>query len=154
MSVKNFCPVLDYMINDDKLRITSAVLAVIGLIVSAYLTWAKLTHTPVICGGSSECQTVNDSPFAEIGGIPISLLGMGAYIVILGLLYLESRGDFWAENSKLILFGITLIGVLYSAYLTYLEVAVIYAICPYCVISAVVMLFLFIIAIVRLVQDT
>lgn len=142
------------MIDDKKLRITSAVLAVIGLIDSAYLTWSKLTHTPVICGGSSKCQTVNDSQYAEIGGIPISLLGMGAYLVILGLLYLENRGDFWTENSKLIFFGITLIGVLYSAYLTYIEVAIIYAICPYCVVSAVVMLFLFIIAIVRLVQDT
>ncbi len=142
------------MIKDKKLRITSAVLAVIGLIDSFYLTWAKLTHTPVICGGSSECQTVNDSLYSEIAGIPISLLGVGAYIVILGFLYMENKGDFWAEYSRMLLFGITLIGVLYSIYLTYIEVAVIYAICPYCVVSAVVMLFLFIIAIVRLVQDT
>jgi uncharacterized membrane protein len=141
------------MINDERLRLVSAILAVIGLLDSLYLTWAKLTHTAVICGGSSECQTVNDSPYAEIAGIPISLLGMGAYIVILVLLYLDKRGRFWDEYSKIFVFGITLAGVLYSAYLTFIEVAVIYAICPYCVVSAVVMLLLFIIAIVRLVQS-
>lgn len=140
------------MIEDSKLRIIAAILAVIGLLDSLYLTWAKLTHTAVICGGSTECQTVNDSPYAEIAGIPISLLGMGAYIVILGLLYLENRGEIWAEYSRMFLFGITLVGVLYSAYLTYIEVAVIYAICPYCVVSAVVMLLLFVIAIIRLVR--
>lgn len=141
------------MVNEDKLRLASGILAVIGLIDSLYLTWAKLTHSAVICGGSTECQTVNDSPYAEIAGIPISLLGMGAYIAILGLLYLESRGDFWREYSRMFLFGITLVGVLYSAYLTFIEVAVLYAICPYCVVSAVVMLLLFIIAVVRLVQS-
>lgn len=140
------------MIEDSKLRTIAAILAVIGLLDSLYLTWAKLTHTAVICGGSTECQTVNDSPYAEIAGIPISLLGMGAYIVILGLLYLENRGEIWAEYSRMFLFGITLVGVLYSAYLTYIEVAVIYAICPYCVVSAVVMLLLFVIAIIRLVR--
>lgn len=141
------------MINDDKLRLVSAILAVIGFFDSLYLTWAKLTHSAVICGGSAECQTVSDSPYSEIAGIPISLLGVGTYIAILVLLYLEKRGGFWTEYSKIFLFGITLAGVLYSAYLTFIEVAVLYAICPYCVVSAIVMLLLFIIAIVRLVRS-
>jgi len=141
------------MVKDSWLRVSSIILAVIGFFDSLYLTWAKLTHSEVICGGSAECQTVSNSSYAEIAGVPISLLGMGSYIVILALLFLETRAGFWQEYSKMILFGITLAGVLYSAYLTFIEVAVLYAICPYCVVSAVVMSLLFILSIIRLIYD-
>lgn len=134
------------------LRLISIILAVIGLLDSAYLTWVKIAHTEVYCGGSGDCQTVADSIYAEVAGIPIALFGMGAYLAILVLLYLEGRDDFWRQNSPLLIFGITLAGTLYSIYLTYIEIAVIYAICPYCVVSAVVMALLFIIAIVRMVR--
>jgi uncharacterized membrane protein len=79
---------------------------------------------------------------------------MGAYIAIIILLYLERQKGFWYANAPLIIFGITLAGTLYSAYLTYIEVAVLYAICPYCVVSAIVMVLLLIIAIIRLVRGT
>lgn len=135
----------------DYLKIGSYLLAGIGLLDSLYLTWVKLAHAQVYCGGSSQCDTVNNSPYAEVAGIPVALLGMGAYLAVIVLLYLESRSGFWRENAKLIVFGISLAGVLYSAYLTYLEIAVIHAICPYCVVSAVVMLLLFGLSIIRLV---
>lgn len=41
-----------------------------------------------------------------------------------------------------------MVGVLYSAYLTYLELFVIHEICPWCVASALVMVALFVLAIV------
>ena len=41
------------------------------------------------------------------------------------------------------LFGITLFGFLYSLYLTYIELFVIFAICPFCVVSAIVMSVMF-----------
>ena len=142
------------MVIDRYLRWASYLLAAIGLIDSAYLTWVKITHTEVYCGTSGECQTVSNSPYAEIAGIPIALFGMGAYLALLILFYLEGRQGFWSDNSPLIVFGITLAGTLYSIYLTYIEVAVLYAICPYCVVSAVVMVLLFIIAIIRLVRGS
>ena len=52
-----------------------------------------------------------------------------------------------------LIFGISLVGVLYSAYLTYIEIAVIYAICPFCVISAIVLLGIFTISTVRLFRN-
>lgn len=140
--------------NNHRLRIFSVILAVIGLIDSIYLSWEKIFHVEVFCGGSGDCQTVANSPYSEIAGIPIAYLGVGVYIVIIALLYLEGRGTFWRQNSPLIIFGITLAGTIYSIYLTYLEIAVIYAICPYCVISAVVMTLLFIVAIIRLFRDS
>ena len=136
------------------LRNLSYLVAIIGLLVSGYLTWVKFAHAEVFCGGSGECQTVANSPYAEVAGVPIALFGMGAYLVIIVLIFLEKRGDFWRLNSPLLIFGITLAGTIYSAYLTYLEIAVIHAICPYCVISAIAMTILFILAILRLVQGS
>jgi uncharacterized membrane protein len=72
-------------------------------------------------------------------------------LVLIILLYLEQQKGFWSANAPLLIFGITLAGTLYSVYLTYIEIAVLYAICPYCVLSAIVMVLLFIIAIIRLV---
>ena len=133
-------------------RWASIVVAVIGLIDSIYLSYVKIANTEVYCGGSSACDTVNNSPYAELAGIPIAYLGLLAYIVILILLLVEDRGDFWGEYSPLIVFGMTLAGSLYSIYLTYIEVAVLKAICPYCVVSAIAMLLLLIFSIVRLYQ--
>lgn len=141
------------MFNDDKLQAASFILVGIGLVDSLYLTWAKLTHSEVVCGGIGECQTVNNSPYSEIGGVPIALLGMGAYFVLLTLLYLETLGGFWLEYSRMFIFGISLAGVLYSAYLTFIEISVLQAICLYCVVSAIVMLLLFFLSIMRLMQD-
>jgi uncharacterized membrane protein len=140
------------MTSDGKLKLASILIAMVGLADAIYLSWSKLTQKQVFCGTSSQCETVNNSPYSEIGGVPIALLGLGAYLLILFLLYLENRGGFWRENSPLILFGITLVGVLYSAYLTYIEVAVLRAICPYCVVSAVAMTALFGVTLIRLVR--
>lgn len=132
------------------LRLSKFFVASVGLIVSLYLTWVKLAHTEIFCAGSSDCQTVNSSPFAEIAGVPIAILGVGAYLTILVLLYLERRDGFWKGNSILLIFGISLIGMLYSVYLTYIEIAVLRAICPYCVVSAIAMVLLLGLTIVRL----
>lgn len=139
------------MIPNNKLRIASAILALIGLVDALYLTGIKLTHTEAACiQGLGDCQTVNTSRYAEIQGIPVALLGALAYLAILFVLYLESKSAFVNENGSLMVFGIGLTGTLFSAYLTYLELAVIHAICPFCVLSAICMLTIFILSIVSL----
>ncbi len=121
------------------------VLAAVGLIDSIYLTIAKLLHSQAMCiQGLGDCWTVNNSPYSQIGGIPVAIFGACSYLAILVLLSLQNRSGFWQSNSSLLVFGITLFGVLYSAYLTYIEVAVLKAICPFCVLSATVMGILFI----------
>lgn len=138
------------MASDYRLRLWSYIFTGIGVAVSAYLSWVEIAHTQVFCGGSNQCETVANSPYAKIYGFPIAFLGLGAYLVIISLLTLEKRGVFWIQNSPLIIFGMTLVGTLYSAYLTYLEFAVIHAVCPYCIVSAIAMTLLFLISIVRL----
>ena len=139
--------------SDSRLRSISIILATVGLLDSIYLTWVKLGNRYAICGPIGDCESVNSSPYAEIAGIPIAVLGAAAYLLIIVLLYLEQRGGFWSEYGSMLVFGLTLVGVLYSGYLTYLELFVIRAICPYCVLSAIVLVLLFAIAILRLVNN-
>lgn len=135
------------------LRSIMMVLSIIGLVDSLYLYIIKITNNKNLClQGIGDCWSVNISRFSEIAGVPISLLGAGAYLTLIILIFLEGRYSFFEQNSPLLIFGITLFGVIYSLYLTYIEIYVIKAICPFCVISAVVMVFLFALAISHLVK--
>ncbi len=136
----------------NKIKLMTFIAGGIGLLDALYLSWSKLFHQQVICGTYKGCETVNSSPYAEIGGIPIALLGAGAYIVILGMLYMEDRSPFWRDNGPLGIFVVSLAGTLYSAYLTYIEVAVIHAICLYCVVSAIAMTVVFALTLMRLIS--
>jgi uncharacterized membrane protein len=137
---------------DRNLRIALGVLSVIGLLDSAYLAYIKLANATASCAGIGDCDAVNSSQYAEIFGIPIALLGAGAYLAMLVLLFMERRGKFWRDQTPLLLFVLTLIGVLYSAYLTYVEVAILHAICPYCVLSAIVLVIMFAISVYRFIK--
>jgi uncharacterized membrane protein len=87
---------------------------------------------------------VNASRYAYLGPIPIALLGLGAYIVIALLSLIPAREDrVWPD---LAIFGLSLIGGLYSLYLTYIELFVLYAVCWWCAISAILILLILITA--------
>jgi len=137
----------------NKLRLVSIILSIAGLVDALYLTWIKFTNNYSLCiQGVGNCESVNTSSYAEVMGIPVAVLGAGTYLLIIMILLSESRIGHLKSNATLYLFGITLIGVLFSAYLTFIEVAVLKNICPYCVVSAILMTVLFILSIVRLSQ--
>ena len=125
-------------------------LALIGILVAAYLTWSHLTNDTVLCAEGGGCDQVRQSTYAEIRGIPVALIGLLGYLIILVALLAERYYPPLAEHSLTLAFGLSLVGTLYSAYLTYLELFVIHAICPYCVASAIIMLSIFILAVYRL----
>jgi uncharacterized membrane protein len=131
-------------------RRVSIVLAGLGLVDTLYLTWLKLANATASCSGLGDCDAVNSSRYSEIAGIPIALLGAGAYVIVLGLLLAEARAPGRAEALRLVVFGVALSASLYSAYLTYVEVAILEAICPFCVVSAVLFVTLLIISVLRL----
>lgn len=127
-----------------KLWIWSLIITGVGLLDAVYLIILKYSNNKAMCiQGLGDCWSVNISRYSMIGGIPVSVLGALAYLAILALLLLEMRGGIWKSQGVMINFGLSLIGVLFSAYLTYLEIAVIHAICPFCVLSAICMLVLF-----------
>lgn len=138
---------------DRKLRLLSIILAAVGLLDSIYLTYVKIANRYALCGPIGDCESVNSSQYSEVYGIPIALFGAGAYLIIILLLGLEFRGGSWREYGPMSVFGISLAGVLYSAYLTYIEIAVLRAICPYCVVSAVVLVLLLVLTILRLLGE-
>ena len=125
-------------------------LAVLGLGVSIYLSWIKLTGNTASCGPIGDCESVNNSRYAEIGGIPIALFGALGYLALLAALVVERRWRGLSEPARMAEFGVSLVGTLYSAYLTYIEVAVLKAICPYCVISALAMTLFLVLCVLRL----
>jgi len=130
------------------------VLACLGVLDATYLLIYKLTGNNQMCLGNGGCHDVNFSPYAEIGKIPVAVFGIAAFLVIAAILLLEPRMRLAKENGPLAIFGISLAGVAFSAYLTWLEVYVIHAICPFCVASAVLIALIFILAIIRLVRQT
>jgi len=125
-------------------------LSVVGLAASVYLSWVKLTGTTASCGTVGDCESVNNSRYAMIGGVPIAILGALGYLAVLGALVIEERWPSWSAAARLAAFGVSLVGTLYSAYLTYIEVAVLRAICPYCVVSAIAMTSILILCVLRL----
>lgn len=121
-------------------RWTLLVLILIGIVVAGYLTYAKLLDTEPACGGlQSDCHAVHTSRYADIGGIlPVALLGVIFYLTLLGLWWWGGRTEVpFVEWTPLAFFEVALAGVLFSAYLTYLEFFVLHAMCPWCIASAV-----------------
>jgi uncharacterized membrane protein len=132
----------------------SFVLACLGLLDAVYLLIYKLTGNNAMCIGNGGCHDVNFSSYSEIGKIPVSVFGIAAFLFIGGLLLLEPRVKLIKDNGPLVIFGASLTGVAFVAYLTWLEVNVIHAICPFCVATAVIITLIFILAIIRLVKQT
>lgn len=125
-------------------RMALAILSLLGLLVSLYMLAHALGFTgPVMCG-LGDCETVQNSRYAWIGPIPVSGLGVVGYLVLLvaSLLGLQPSFQHSRAVPVLLLVG-TVVGVSFSAYLTYLEAFVIHAWCQWCVASAVLMVLAF-----------
>lgn len=119
---------------DGQLRLLGAALALVGIAISTYLTILHYDDSiPVCVGGGGGCEKVQNSDYAELSGVPVALIGAIGYGLILISLALPGDSGRFAGA----LFG--LVGLGFSAYLTYLELFVIDAICQWCVASAVVM---------------
>jgi uncharacterized membrane protein len=130
-------------------RRLTAVLAFVGLAISGYLTWVHYAGLDPVCvGGGGGCERVQSSRWAELAGVPVAVLGLAGYLAILASLALrEDQGSLAAAFLSLVGFG-------FSAWLTYVEIAKIDAICQWCVASAVVMTALAIVSVARLMAAT
>jgi uncharacterized membrane protein len=129
----------------NRLRVATAVLAVVGIGIAGYLTYVHYAGINPICvSGSGGCEKVQTSKWADLGGIPVAVLGLAGYVCILGSLLLPE--DFGQMVAALL----SLIGVGFSAYLTYRELFTIHAVCQWCVASAIVMALLAIVSVARL----
>lgn len=113
-----------------------------GLLTAGYLTYVEISTQPAICGVEySGCSTVQNSRYALLMGfMPVALLGSLGYLAIVTVwLALQSPLKKRFPNLAYFQWGFTLFGVIFSTYLTYLEVFVIHATCSWCITSAVIM---------------
>lgn len=113
----------------------ATILAILGLLIAGYLTWTRLTGGLPVCGPLHGCETVALSPYSELAGIPVAILGVGYSLVLVGLALAWWRR---ADRRALVgLYALGLLGLLFVAYLTYLELFVIGAVCAWCASYAV-----------------
>src|SRR5215211_4700367 len=129
------------------------VLTVIGLLVSIYMTIYKITSNDSMCIGSKDCSLVNQSRYSEIYGIPVAVIGALGYAAILAVILLERNPGFFKQNGTMLLFGLSLTGFLFTLYLIFLEIALIKAYCPFCITSQAAMTIIFILSVIRVVQE-
>ena len=116
-------------------------LAVVGLGIMLYLSSIPET---TICYPSGACQVIQQSEYGEILNVPVGIWGALGYFAILVTWSASLIG-----SSRLLqivpwaLLALTLLGVLFSLYFTFLEPFVIGATCPWCLTSAILMTILF-----------
>jgi len=119
-------------VSDRFLRLAAGLVALAGLSVAGYLTWVHFDDSALVCVAGGGCETVQESEYAEIAGIPVAVLGLGAYAVVLGLIAWDSAG------ARLGAAMLALVGLVFSAYLLALQLFVIDAVCAWCLANDVV----------------
>jgi uncharacterized membrane protein len=90
-------------------------LAVVGILISGYLTWVHYAGVAPVCvGGSGGCESVQTSSYATIFGVPVATLGLVGYSGLLLSALLRGKAGVYLGLL------VALVGTLFSAYLTYL----------------------------------
>jgi uncharacterized membrane protein len=125
-------------------RMLTALIALVGVFVATYLALYKAGFIGSLACGTGSCETVQQSPWAKLFGLPVAVWGIGYYVAVFAIAFAGVQ-DRWVEDRRiaLALLALTAWGTLFSGYLTYLELFVIHAICRYCVVSAILAVLLF-----------
>jgi uncharacterized membrane protein len=113
-------------VTERTVRAAIAVLALAGAGVAAYLTATKLSGAAPVCA-TGGCETVQSSPYAEVAGMPVAVLGLIGYAAILLTALVPG------PNSAALGVAFSAIGVAFSGYLLYAQLGPIGAVCQWCV---------------------
>ena len=130
-----------------KYRMAAALLSLVGVLLAMYLYLYKIGALGTMICGAGECELVQTSRWSRFLGVEVSLIGLLGYVGLLGVslagLQPANQGRRWPDNVLLVLSGG---GLLFSAYLTYIELFVLDAICRWCVVSAVIITVIFLVS--------
>jgi uncharacterized membrane protein len=120
------------------------VLVASGFAVATYLSYVEIKGIIPQCGAMPGCGDVQNSKYSVLFGfLPVGVLGLIGYFGILAAWALWQFGpERFSKLSALAIWGMCMFGVLFSAYLTFLEPFVIGATCMWCLSSAVLMILL------------
>jgi uncharacterized membrane protein len=124
---------------------TIALLALVGMLIALYLTLYKVGIVGSLSCSIGSCETVNTSSWSTFAGLPVAAWGLAAYVALFALAIAGTHERYEASREiSWLLVVISGWSVLFSGWLTYLELFVIRAICIWCVASAVVMVAIFV----------
>jgi uncharacterized membrane protein len=114
-----------------RLALVLAALAGVGLAIAAYLTIRKLAGEAPVCVVGGGCEVVDASPYSVILGIPTAAFGVAwSGFALAAALTWRRSGD---RRVLLALYAGGLIATIVEAYLVYLQLFVIQALCTWCV---------------------
>ena len=131
-----------------------AVISLIGIFLATYLTLYKLGYIEALACGTGSCEVVQASRWSTLFGQPVALWGLGFYVAMFALSVAGSFGRL--EESRAVSVGLAVMsggGALFSGYLTFVEIAWLHAICRYCVVSACIVVVLFVLSILDLKRE-
>jgi uncharacterized membrane protein len=123
-----------------------ASLDVFGLAIASYLTIVKLAGGVPVCGPIQGCVEVAQSPYSEVAGIPVAAFGVALSVVLLA-----AALGWWRTADRRLLalhYGLSLVGVTFEGYFTYLQVFVIDAVCIWCALYGASLVMRFLLALV------
>jgi len=125
-----------------------AALSLAGIFVALYLLLYKLGLIGALSCSVGSCETVNSSRWATFLGLPVAGWGVAWYVGMF-VLALVSTGEKFAQSSliSLILLLVAATGLVFSLYLTYIELFRIHAICQWCVVSAILVTIIFLVSV-------
>ena len=112
--------------SDRTLRATAGLVALAGIGIAAYLTWVHYDEGALVCVAGGGCETVQQSSYAEIAGLPVALLGLVSYTIVLGLIVWDT------PYARLGAAALAFVGLAFSVYLLVLQLVVIDAVCVWC----------------------
>jgi uncharacterized membrane protein len=128
-------------------RMGAALLSLLGLFVSTYLYLYKIGRIGTLACGTGACETVQASEWSRFAGVEVALIGMVGYgaLLLVSLVSLQPAlaARRWPATTLAVLAGL---GVVFTLYLTYIELFALHAICRWCVGSATIIVAIFAVA--------
>jgi uncharacterized membrane protein len=132
-------------VSDRVVRLGLAFVTVAGVALASYLTYVHYEPAALICSTGGGCETVQQSKYAEIVGIPVAVLGLAFWIAALALVAWDS------DLARTLVVAMAATGAAFAAYLVILQLFVIDAVCTWCMINDLVLAPLFLVlALLRL----
>jgi len=124
-----------------------ALLALIGLFIALYLWLYKIGAIGALQCGTGACEYVQTSRWAVWSGLPVAVYGVAGYAALFLVALVGIRPAYAMRRAPTLLLAVLASGgLLFTLYLTYLEVFVIHAICRWCVGSAAIIGLIWLIA--------
>ena len=122
-------------------------LSLLGLTISAYVWVSQRFNKPIACW-TRDCDRVIRSPYSRLLGVHNSAIGFWLFLLIFFMTLLHDLGwEPWPKLTSPTIIALSFIGALVSLYLTYIQLFVLKGLCNWCLMSALLILAIFILTV-------